>query len=104
MVDVAAAANVLVMCCLCAVAVGIEQEAAVVLGAVLRPLAGPAVVRVTGVDASLPETIDLLARGGYEPDVQMPGWPMVTVTLDDGEVIPLDEIASGIARLDPKGA
>jgi hypothetical protein len=58
------------MCCLTAVAVGIEQVAAVVFGAVMRSLAGPAVVRITGVDACLSET---LARRRYEPDMQMPG-------------------------------
>ena len=43
------------------VAVGVEQEAAVVVAAVLRARPGLAVVAVAGVDTGLPEAIDVRA-------------------------------------------
>ena len=46
-----------------AVAVGIEQEGAVVLGRVLRPRAGLAVAGEAGFDAGAVEGVDELVRG-----------------------------------------
>ena len=61
MVDGAAAADAAVVDGLGAVAVGVEQEAAVVVGPVLRPGAGRTVIRMAGVDSGVPERVDLLA-------------------------------------------
>jgi hypothetical protein len=69
-VDDVAAGRALVAHRLGAVAVGVQQERAVVLGRVDRPWAGRTVVAVAGVDAGLPEALDVLARRRDEADVQ----------------------------------
>jgi len=43
-----------------AVSVGVEQEAAVVVGPVLRPQSRLAVAAVARLDAALPEGVDVL--------------------------------------------
>ena len=53
-----------------AVAVGIAQEPAVVVGRVLRPFTGRSVVAVAGVGTGAPERIDVCARRRRERDVQ----------------------------------
>jgi len=60
MVDVAAVSQRAVMDGLDAVPVGIEQEGAVVVVAVLRPRAGLAVALVPGGRPSQPERVDVL--------------------------------------------
>jgi hypothetical protein len=56
-----------------AVAVRVEEERAVVLGAVLGAEARSAVVGVAGLDPRLPERVDVGAGGGDEADVEVPG-------------------------------
>ena len=70
MVDQVAVGDEVVVDRLGAVAVGVEQEAAVVVVAVLGAQAGLAVVAVAGVDAGLPERVDVLARRRGEADVE----------------------------------
>ena len=55
-----------------AVAVGIEEEASVVLVAVFRPRAGSAVVAVARFRSHPPERVHELARSGAETHVKLP--------------------------------
>ena len=87
-----------------AVAVGVEQERAVVVGPVLRALARPAVVAIPVIDTRAPECIDALTGAGDEPDVQVPRWPSSIVSGQDREVVPLDQLLARVGRLDPDRA
>src|SRR4051812_23230703 len=75
------------------VAVGIEQEGPVVVVAVLGPRARPSVVGIAGIDARLPELVDLLARGRDEPDVEPRGTGVRVIGAGQLEVLPLRERA-----------
>jgi len=83
-----------------AVAVGVEQEGAVVVLAVLRPLAGRAVVAMARGAARLPERVDVRARGCREADVQPARGRVLGVRRGEREVVPLDELVARRGDLD----
>jgi hypothetical protein len=85
-----------------AVAVGVEQEAAVVVGAVLRARPGLAVGRVAGLDGRLPALVDALLRGCDERDVQPLRQGVLVVRLGQREVVPLRERPGAIRPVDPE--
>ena len=87
-----------------AVAVGVEQEGAVVRGAVLRARARRSVVAVPGVDTRLPERVDLRAVAGAEADVEPACQRVLAVRRADGPVVPLDERGVRMPGLDTKDA
>jgi hypothetical protein len=70
MVDVARRPDLAVVDRLGAVAVGVEEKAAVVVLAVLGPRPGCAVVAVAGLRPGAPEGVDELAGARDEADVQ----------------------------------
>jgi hypothetical protein len=82
-----------------AVAVGVEQKAAVVVVAVLRARPGRAVVAVTGVDSGPPEVVDLVPRCGAEADVQPGRDRMLDVRGRQREVVPLGELGAAVAKV-----
>ena len=83
-----------------AVSVRIEQEGAVVVGAVGSARPGCAVARVTGVDPGLPESVDGAGVGRAEADVQAAGKRVVGIGPANVPVLPLDELGVRVARLD----
>ena len=87
-----------------AVAVGVEQEPAVVRGAVLRARPRRAVVAVPRVGAGLPERIDLRAVAGAEADVEPASHGVLAVCRTDVPVVPLDQLGVRIAGLDAQDA
>ena len=104
MVDQVAVGDLVVVDRLGAVAVGVEQEAAVVVVAVLRAQAGLPVVAVAGVDARLPERVDVLARRGGEADVEAARGRLLGVRGRERELAPIDEPVGGVRPLDPERA
>jgi HAD superfamily hydrolase (TIGR01509 family) len=99
-VDDPAPARALVVDRLGAVAVGVEQERAVVVGPVLGPDARRAVVAVAGVDAGLPGLLDPVAVARHEADVQPAGDRVLGVGRGHAEVLPLAEGPGAVALID----
>ena len=106
MVDAAVGHGVLAVAVdrLDAVAVGVEQEPAVVRRAVLRARPRRAVVAVPRVDPGLPERVDLRAVAGAEADVEPTGHRLLTVRRSDVPVVPLDQLCVRMAGLDGQDA
>ena len=77
-----------------AVAVRVEQEAAVVRRPVDRARAGRAVVGMARIDAGLPERVDVRPVGRAEADVQATRHRVLGVRRPDVEVLPFDQSAS----------
>jgi hypothetical protein len=87
-----------------AVAVGVEQEGAVVRWAVLRARPRRAVVAIPRVDARLPERVDLRAVAGAEADVEPPGHRVLAVRGQDVPAVPFDDLGARMARLHAQDA
>ena len=83
-----------------AVAVGVEQEAAVVVVAVLGPRPRRAVVAVARLRAGAPERLDVLARARAEGDVQPARDRVRGVGRREREVVPLGEARVAVGGLD----
>jgi hypothetical protein len=75
-----------------AVAVRVEQEGAVVVGAVPWPRPWLPVAWMTGLRADLPERVDVLARAGDERHVKAMGDRTVFPCLRDAKVARLVEV------------
>jgi hypothetical protein len=74
------------------VAVGVEQERAVVVRAVLGPRPRLAVGGVAGVDTGAPEGVRELRRGRHEPGVEPGADDAALLDRHDREVAPLDDV------------
>ena len=86
-----------------AVAVGIEQERAVVAVAVLGSRARLAVVGEPGLGSDAPERVDLLDRRRDEADVEPPGDRVLRIGARQQEVLPLRERARSVGLVDSEG-
>src|SRR6185437_14817943 len=87
-----------------AVAVGVEQEAAVVRGAVLRARPRRAVVAVARIDPRLPERIDLSAVASAKPDMEPTAQRVLAIGRPDVPVLPLHQLSVRMAWLGAQDA
>src|SRR5437899_5921573 len=87
-----------------AVAVGVEQEPAVVRRAVLPARPRRALVTVPRVDARLPERVDLRPVARAEAGVEPAGHRVPGVRRPDVPVLPLDQLGVRMAGLDAQDA
>ena len=87
-----------------AVAVGVEQERAVVRRPVLGARPRRAGVAVPRVDARLPERVDLRAVARAEADVKPTRHRVLAVRRPDVPVVPLDKLGVRMAGLDTQDA
>ena len=83
-----------------AVPVGVEQEAAVVIGSIRSHANQRAVVAEAGIDPGLQEGVHGLAGRRAEADVQATGQRVLTIHGPNVPVLPLDELGVGMAGLD----
>src|SRR3954453_17905836 len=81
-----------------AVPIGIEQEGAVVVLAVLRPHPGLAVASVPVLRPRPPERVDERSGGGGEPDVQAGRQRPLRVASEEAEVVPFDVLRALMGR------
>jgi hypothetical protein len=100
MIDVAAAPKRAVANGLGAVSIGIDEERAVVVGAVFGARAGRPVVPVPRRRARLPEAVDVRPGRRGERDVQAPGHRLPGRGRRQREVVPLDQLLAGVGLLD----
>ena len=85
-----------------AVAVGVEQERAVVVRLVVGPLARRPGITEPGGRPGAPERIDVGATRRDETDMQSNRYRASRRCVQEREIIPLDELVVRVRRFDPE--